>query len=380
MKISLTDPLGNVRKYALPDAAAAPLLLGRAADCDIVLENDANVSRYHALLEWRANGWYLADNHSANGVLMNGTPVLAVPLRPGHELTLGSTVVRVEAVPPQAEEEQEVVLGYAEPLQEEAAVSEQEEEITPVAYTDPPAAPVAAVPPLAVQALPPRCPHRRLPAGSKPQPRALKNAGKRTHRAKAAPSPRAVRRAVAAAGGAKPPRTLRTVQEVEAPNGVPATALGLPYDFELQFFLAEPRHAVTGGSVLRFGLAAGADCCVFLVQHDSEGNASLILPCRADGQALLHAGKATALPPKGLLADDELVAGPPYGTDTVVAVACTAPDCPFGALLAATLQQPGADGRPGVAEREALEACRAAMGDAPAYWSCAVLQVQTFAE
>lgn len=173
------------------------------------------------------------------------------------------------------------------------------------------------------------------------------------------------------------PRRLAAVQEVETPIGRPALHLGLPHEFDLRFFLVEPRHAVTAGSVLRFGFMAEEDCRVFLVQHDSLGGISLILPTQAGAGAELHARRTAVLPPKSFLVSDELVAGPPFGTDTVIAVACTAP-CSFAAHLTALLAQDPPTA-PGAVELLALERCAADLpeGAAPPRWSSAVLQVET---
>ncbi len=402
MKIIITDPLGNQRKFALSHTPGVQWMLGRAEDCDVVLAEDSNVSRHHALLECRESSWYICDNHSANGVLLGETPVLAAPLRVGRQFRIGHTVLEVVAdtaapayTPPaepyaaaEPEAEPVVSVSYEPPAAAEALppapLPEEEEEVIAVGYTALPTA--AEPPPLTVTPLPPQGAAKRLPKGRKPQPRALRGAGQSKPAAKKEkPATRAVRRVGGAAAGQQkaPARKLRALQEVETPVGIPATDLGLPNDFELQFFLAEPRHAVTDGSVLRFGLTAATDCCVFLVQHDCMGNVCLLVPGRANGRAVLSAGHTTALPPKGLLADDELVAGAPFGTDTVVAVACSAPDCPFGALLSAALEPPkdaaapALDGTPGAIERQVLEQCRTAMADTPAHWSCSVLQVQT---
>lgn len=194
-----------------------------------------------------------------------------------------------------------------------------------------------------------------------------------------APRKRYATRAMKRAGGnpKAAPRRLAAMEEVETPVGQSAESLGLPRDFALQFFLAEPRHAVTAGSVLRFGFMAEEDCRVFLVQHDSLGGISLILPTQPGEEAQLHARRATALPPKSFLISDELIAGPPFGTDTVIALACTAP-CSFAAHLSALLAQDPPTA-PGAVELLALERCAAELpeGVAPPRWSSAVLQVET---
>ena len=50
------------------------LLIGRDAACDIRLEH-ISVSRQHARLVLKADGWYIVDNNSTNGVIVNGMRV-----------------------------------------------------------------------------------------------------------------------------------------------------------------------------------------------------------------------------------------------------------------------------------------------------------------
>jgi pSer/pThr/pTyr-binding forkhead associated (FHA) protein len=83
-----------------------PLLLdnitiGRAtskADWEICLQ-DPSVSRPHARLELVEQNWIIYDMGSANGTLVNGTPVSEKgrPLRDGDVLTIGSTVTLFRA-------------------------------------------------------------------------------------------------------------------------------------------------------------------------------------------------------------------------------------------------------------------------------------------
>lgn len=194
-----------------------------------------------------------------------------------------------------------------------------------------------------------------------------------------APRKRYATRGMKRAGGKTTgtPRRLAAPEEVEQPIGQSAEYLGLPRDFPLQFFLAEPRHAVTAGSVLRFGFMAEADCCLYLVQHDSMGGISLILPTQEGEEAELHAHRATALPPKSFLVSDELVAGPPFGTDTIIAIACEKP-CPFAAHLNALLRE-SVPTEPGAVERMVLERLDAELpeGATPPRRSAAVLRLET---
>lgn len=68
-------------------------VIGRAADCDIMLES-AYVSRAHAALEVRDDNAYLADLRSRNGVLVNGQRLSKEHrLRPGDEIAIGDCVL-----------------------------------------------------------------------------------------------------------------------------------------------------------------------------------------------------------------------------------------------------------------------------------------------
>lgn len=110
MKIKVTDPAGNTRKFALPEERDFRFVVGRSPDCHVVLEGDAAVSRYHAFLEYREGYWYVADNQSANGVQVGGRLVASAPLYAGRQVVLGQTVLEVlpepavspMAVPPPA--------------------------------------------------------------------------------------------------------------------------------------------------------------------------------------------------------------------------------------------------------------------------------------
>ena len=64
------------------------LLLGRHADCDVVL-GDLSVSRRHALLRYHDGGWTLRDLESTNGTKVNGLRVGRCTLRPGDRIVLG---------------------------------------------------------------------------------------------------------------------------------------------------------------------------------------------------------------------------------------------------------------------------------------------------
>jgi hypothetical protein len=71
------------------------LLLGRSSSCDIVLA-DLNISRRHARLRCRDGRWALEDLQSTNGTVLNGRRVGRCELRPGDDLLLGDTHLRID--------------------------------------------------------------------------------------------------------------------------------------------------------------------------------------------------------------------------------------------------------------------------------------------
>src|ERR671927_1980070 len=76
------------RRYVLDGPVA---VLGRSRECDCVLP-DPNVSRRHAALRRASNGdWQIVDLGSTNGVKVNDRLVERSRLRPGDEVTLGTT-------------------------------------------------------------------------------------------------------------------------------------------------------------------------------------------------------------------------------------------------------------------------------------------------
>lgn len=70
------------------------LTLGRQSDCDLVLE-DTTVSRHHAAVVRREDGWWAIDLGSTNGTCVNGTRAAEQPVRPGDRIELGDAVVEL---------------------------------------------------------------------------------------------------------------------------------------------------------------------------------------------------------------------------------------------------------------------------------------------
>ncbi len=97
-----------------PAAAPAPLFfppgggtrftIGRTRECDLCL-TDLSVSRMHALLVRREDGWVLSDLGSHNGTRLNGWLVREpVPVHPGDRVEFGSMVFVVQGDPPGEEQ------------------------------------------------------------------------------------------------------------------------------------------------------------------------------------------------------------------------------------------------------------------------------------
>jgi hypothetical protein len=72
-----------------------PLLLGRHGNCDVVL-SDPTVSRRHARLVFRDPNWIVQDLESRNGTFVNRARVGRCELRPGDELLIGETALRID--------------------------------------------------------------------------------------------------------------------------------------------------------------------------------------------------------------------------------------------------------------------------------------------
>jgi hypothetical protein len=73
-----------------PPGSGVRFTIGRTRDCDLCL-TDLSVSRTHALLVRRENGWVLSDLGSHNGTRLNGWLIREpVPVRAGDRVEFGS--------------------------------------------------------------------------------------------------------------------------------------------------------------------------------------------------------------------------------------------------------------------------------------------------
>lgn len=69
--------------------------VGRRPECEVRLA-DTSVSRLHARLEERSDGWHVIDNGSANGTFLDEQQVDDALLVSGSELRFGDLAFRVE--------------------------------------------------------------------------------------------------------------------------------------------------------------------------------------------------------------------------------------------------------------------------------------------
>ena len=78
--------------------SGAPIRIGRAPECELVLK-DSRVSRRHARLHARDGLLVLTDLGSTNGTLVNGNRVTELVLGAGDRIQIGETSLVVEAAP-----------------------------------------------------------------------------------------------------------------------------------------------------------------------------------------------------------------------------------------------------------------------------------------
>jgi hypothetical protein len=92
---------GDVRpSLVLPDGkalaiSATPLVIGRLPECAVVLV-DTNISRRHAQVAMDDGAVVVTDLGSTNGTFVNGRRITRSTVRPGDEITVGTSRLRVE--------------------------------------------------------------------------------------------------------------------------------------------------------------------------------------------------------------------------------------------------------------------------------------------
>jgi predicted component of type VI protein secretion system len=85
--VAVLHQLGGGRVIAIDRAV---ILVGRAADCDVVITASQKISRRHCCLVQVDNTYYLRDLGSMNGVWLNGNRVnREAPMSIGDKVTIG---------------------------------------------------------------------------------------------------------------------------------------------------------------------------------------------------------------------------------------------------------------------------------------------------
>ena len=83
--------MAGVRSWRV-ELAAERSTVGKAAENDIAVDDDATASGLHAVLERFAAGWCVTDLGSSNGTWVNGERIWATRrLRNGDEIRIGQT-------------------------------------------------------------------------------------------------------------------------------------------------------------------------------------------------------------------------------------------------------------------------------------------------
>jgi RsiW-degrading membrane proteinase PrsW (M82 family) len=99
MKLILTITSGTLsgQKY---DLTTGHLLVGRSEHCSIRFDplTEKIASKQHAFIEARPDGFYVTDNNSTNGTLVNGQQIQSAKLNPGDAIQFGKNgvVAKVE--------------------------------------------------------------------------------------------------------------------------------------------------------------------------------------------------------------------------------------------------------------------------------------------
>ena len=178
-----------------------------------------------------------------------------------------------------------------------------------------------------------------------------------------------------------PPKELkhrRPVGDVRIirPPSMPASELGLPGDFELNLSLLNTTETLEEGDLLRFGVSSDTDCYLYLIQYDSEKQGVLLLPGVGGAHNKIPAQTEVQLPPPGDAGTYEIYVEPPFGTDTILAIACSK-NVDFGKFWSEYLAQADALTPIGDTERRVINHCRTLKDMENTLWASAILYIQT---
>ena len=402
--------------------------IGRSTDCEIALPEEIHLSRVHCLLTVGEGCALLTDNNSSNGIFEDDARVQEILMLPGKQYRASNCKLMLEYTADTPAEEYQAPTVYEQPapVYEEEPATVYEE--TAPAYVEEPAAvyeqpaPAYVEEPPAIQPVEPPAPVEfpsPQPIELEPEPVVEPTPEAEEEPQPAPPSPTEAPSAYTPPPPAKPRRKfvappprkplvkrptprpfytaagkLNTETTVAAPkeikhrrstNGVkvhrpastPADSLGLPNDFDLSLRLLNTTETLEAGDLLRFSLIAEESCHVFLIQYDSTGNAVMLVPGVGGADNKLPAIQETQFPPSGANSTYELYVEPPFGTDTIIAVACTQPT-DFLDIWKNCLAQADALTNPGDVEKKAIDLCKENDEEEDnILWSSALLYLKT---
>jgi hypothetical protein len=89
---------GTDEEHVFPFAAGV-ISLGRGRDNTVQVKNDSKVSRYHCKVFQRDTSYFIEDNKSANGTLVDGELITEKRLLGGEEIIVGETFFRFRINP-----------------------------------------------------------------------------------------------------------------------------------------------------------------------------------------------------------------------------------------------------------------------------------------
>lgn len=89
----LIEPLNGPDKGRPLEVRSDRITLGRSESADVIVKSEG-VSRMHAVIAKNEGAWFIQDNNSKNGVLVNGKNVREAWLNDGDVIQIGSSVFR----------------------------------------------------------------------------------------------------------------------------------------------------------------------------------------------------------------------------------------------------------------------------------------------
>lgn len=396
--------------FPLDSTPGSVYRVGRSTDCEISLPEEIHLSRVHCILTVGEGCALLTDNNSSNGIFEDDARVQEILMLPGKQYRASNCRLMLEYTADAPIEEYQEPTVYEEPApayveeaptyQEEPAPAYVEEapayqelpapqpvelpapaefpipqpvELAPEPMEEPPPAPAPQPEaPVVNTTLPPAKPRRKFVAPpprkavvQRPAPRPFYTAAGKLNTETTVAAPKELKR-----------RRSTNGVKVRRAASTPADSLGLPNDFDLSLRLLNTTETLEEGDLLRFSLIAEEACHVFLIQYDSTGNAMMLVPGVGGADNKLPAIQETQFPPTGADSPYELYVEPPFGTDTIIAVACTRPT-DFLDTWKDCLAQADALSNPGDIEKKAIDLCKEDEDAANALWSSALLYLKT---